>query len=124
MPVLSERWKGLTRRDALRPDGVGLALASGLLSRRSVAATLGLVRKRDDTMVERRGFRQLGQARFTPLPTIRTIVGYGLSGGRDGRAPDGQPTLISVPGRYSATTWIDLRLGYGGACSSTSRQRA
>ncbi len=53
------------------------------------------------------------------LPIVETVagkegLGYGLGVFRDATQPDGTAILVTDPGAFGATPWIDLEIGYFG----------
>jgi CubicO group peptidase (beta-lactamase class C family) len=57
---------------------------------------------------------QLGGLEFTPSRAWPEAVGYGLTWWFYSLDDSGEPRLLTVPGAWGSTPWIDRALGYGG----------
>jgi CubicO group peptidase (beta-lactamase class C family) len=92
---------------ALRDYGnlVQMHLAGGVFKGRRVLSAASVAEMQKD---------QLRGVPFTPARAVPSTVGYGLTWWFNRLDDTGQPRLLSVPGAWGATPWIDRKLGYGG----------
>jgi CubicO group peptidase (beta-lactamase class C family) len=92
---------------ALRDYGnlVQMHVANGVFKDRRILSQTSVAEMQKD---------QLHGVKFTQIPRISTTVGYGLSWWFDSLQANGEARLISVPGAFAATPWIDRQHRYGG----------
>lgn len=92
---------------ALRDYGnlVQMHVANGVFNGRRILSMTSVAEMQED---------QLHGVKFTQIPRISTTAGYGLSWWFDSLQASGEARLISVPGAFAATPWIDRQRRYGG----------